>query len=124
MEKLGTTIFFIRTLIIVHFIVDTACRLFEQSSGCRLHRDPASNTCKMLALGRLKGTLEQEDIPLPYLKLTYHLDYLGVRLYSNYNATRRENREILKQRVKGRIGSWKSGKFLPLTSIPWSINTF
>ena len=30
----------------------------------------------MLALGRWKGTLVQEDIPLPYLKLTANLDYL------------------------------------------------
>ena len=106
------------------FLVDKACRLFELSSGCRLHRDPGSNKCKMLALGRWKGTLEQEDVPLPYLRLTDHLDYLGVRLYSNYNATRRENGEILRQKVKDRIGSWKSGKFLPLTSRPWSINSF
>ena len=46
-------------------LVDNACSLFERSSGCKLHRDPASNKCKMLALGRWKGTLQQEDIPLP-----------------------------------------------------------
>ena len=68
--------------------------------------------------------MEQEDIPLPYLKLTDHLDFLGVRLFANYSATRRENGEILKKRVKDRIGSWKSGKFMPLTSRPWSINTY
>ena len=105
-------------------LVDRACNLFEMSSGCRLHRDPASNKCKVLALGRWKGTLTQEDIPLPYLKLTDHLDYLGCRLYANYNATRRENGEILKQRVKDQVGSWKSGKFLPITSRPWSLNTY
>ena len=86
-------------------LVDRACRLFENSSGCRLHRDPASNKCKMLALGRWKGTLEQKDIPLPYLKLTDHLDFLGVRLFANYNATRRENGEILKKKIEGQ--SWK-----------------
>ena len=74
-------------------LVDKACRLFENASGC-------SKMCKMLALGRWKGTLEQEDIPLPYLKLTDHLDYLGVRLFANYSATRRENGEILKKKVK------------------------
>ena len=105
-------------------LVDNACKLFEQSSGCRLHRDPSSNKCKMLALGRWKGTLEQEDIPLPYLRLTDHLDYLGVRLYANYNATRRENGEILKKKIKDRIGSWKAGKFLPLTKRAWSINSY
>ena len=49
---------------------------------------------KMLAQGRWKGVLQQEDIPLPYLKLTDHLDYLGCRLYAKYNATRRENDKI------------------------------
>ena len=98
--------------------------MFENYSGSRLHRDPASNKCKMLALGRWKGTLEQEDIPLPYLKLTDHLDYLGVRLFANYSATRRENGEILKKKVKDRVGSWKAGKFMALTSRPWSINSY
>ena len=106
------------------YLVDKACKLFELASGCKLHRDPASNKCKILALGRWKGVLQQEDIPLPYLRLTEHLDYLGVRLYANYSTTRRENGEILKQKIKERIGSWKSGKFLPLTSRPWSINTY
>ena len=48
-------------------LVDRACKLFELSSGCKLHRDPASNKCKFLALGRWKGTLEQADIPLPFI---------------------------------------------------------
>ena len=81
-------------------LVDRACKLFELSSGCKLHRDPASNKCKFLALGRWKGTLEQADIPLPYLKLTDHLDFLGCKLYANYGVTRRENGEILKNKVK------------------------
>ena len=67
----------------------------------------------MLVLGRWKGTLVQEDIPLPYLKLTENLDYLGVRLNANYSATRRENGEILKQNVKDQLLSWNSGIFLP-----------
>ena len=105
-------------------LVDKACELFEKSSGCRLHRNPASNKCKVLPLGRWKGTLQQEDIPLPYLKVTDHLDFLGCKLYANYCATRRENGEILKKKVKDLIGCWKSGKFLQLTSRPWSLNTF
>ena len=48
-------------------LVDNACKIFENSSGCRIHRDTASNKCKLLPLGRWIGTLEQEDIPLPYL---------------------------------------------------------
>ena len=38
-------------------LVDRACRIFERSSGCRLHRNPDTNKCKILALGRWKGTL-------------------------------------------------------------------
>ena len=105
-------------------LVDTACSLFERSSGCRLHRNPASQKCKVLLLGRWKGVLQQEDIPLPYLKITDHLDYLGCKLFADYSTTRRENGEILKAKVKEQIGSWKSGKFLSLTSRPWSINTY
>ena len=89
-----------------------------------MHRDPASSKCKVMPLGRWIGTLEQEDIPLPYLKLTDHLDYLGVKFYAKYATTRKENGEILKKKVKDQIGSWKAGKFLPLTSRPWSINSY
>ena len=105
-------------------LVDYACNMFEKSSGCKLHRDPASNKCKMLPLGRWIGTLDQEDIPLPYLKLTDHLDYLGCKLYANYVTTRRENGNILRKKVKDQVDSWKSGKFMSLTSRPWSINTY
>ena len=56
-------------------LVDSACLLFEKSSGCRLHRNPNLNKCKVLILGRWRGLLEQEDIPLPYLRMTDHLDY-------------------------------------------------
>ena len=58
------------------------------------------------------------------MRLTDHLDYLGVKLFANYTTTRKENGEILKQRIKARTQNWKSGKFLPLTSRPWSINTY
>ena len=50
--------------------IDTACSLFERSSGCRLHRDITADKCKFLALGRWRGVLEQEDIPLKYMKLS------------------------------------------------------
>ena len=105
-------------------LVDSACKLFERSSGCKLHRNPDTNKCKVLLLGRWKGVLDQEDIPLPYLRVTDHLDYLGCKLYSDYSTTRRENGEVLKKAVKVQMGGWKSGKFLPLTSRPWSLNTY
>ena len=31
-------------------LVDTACSLFERSSGCKLHRNPASEKCKVMLL--------------------------------------------------------------------------
>ena len=61
---------------------------------------------------------------LPNLKIADHLDYIGCKLYSDYTSTRRENGEIMKKRVRDQIGTWKSGKFLPLTSRPWSLNSY
>ena len=86
-------------------LVDKACQLFEMSSGCKLHRDPSTEKCKILALGRWKGSLQQEDIPLPYLKLTEHLDFLGVKLYANYTTTRKENGELMKKKIRDQVGS-------------------
>ena len=105
-------------------LVDTACSLFEKSSGCKLHRDPTTEKCKVLMIGRWKDLVQQEDIPLPYLKVTDHLDFLGCKLYSDYGTSRRENGEILKSKIRKQMASWKSGKFLPLTSRPWSLNCY
>ena len=51
-------------------LVDRAASLFEKSSGCKLHRDPATGKCKVLPLGRWQQTLQQEDIRFPYIKLS------------------------------------------------------
>ena len=105
-------------------LLDKACTMFEQSSGCKMHRDPATQKCKFLPLGKWKRILKQEDIPLPYLQLTDSLDYLGCKLFSSYHATKNENGIMLVKKINDLIGSWKSGKFLPLTSRPWSLNSF
>ena len=89
------------------FLVDRACRLFEESSGCRMHRDPNSNKCKILALGRWKGTLQQEDIPLPYLKLTIHLDYLGVRFRAAASDGTREHSSQKKFGLAESFMTWR-----------------
>ena len=81
-------------------VVDEACKLFELASGCKLHRNPASNKCKFLALGKWRNKLAQDEIPLPYLKLTDNLDYLGCKLYANYGETRSTNGQILKQKIR------------------------
>ena len=105
-------------------LVDKACTLFEQSSGCRMHRDPTSQKCKFLPLGKWRTSLKQEDVPLPYLRLTESLDYLGCKLCATYQASKKENGIILVKKINDLISCWKSGKFLPLTSRPWSLNSF
>ena len=104
--------------------INTACSLFEKSSGCQLHRDPASRKCKFLPLGRWRGVLEQEDIPLNYMVMTDSLDMVGVELKATWAQTKKANGDIIQTRVTNTVNSWKSGKFMDMTSRPWSINSY
>ena len=104
--------------------LDKACSLFENSSGCKLHRDPAAGKCKFLALGRWRGLLEQEDIPLRYMVLSDSLEMVGVELKATWAQTRRANGEIVQERVSNTVNAWKSGKFMDLICRPWSINSY
>ena len=105
-------------------VVDKAMTLFENASGCRLHRNPATKKCKFLPLARWRGTLQQEDIPCPYMTLSDHLDMLGVELRATWSATRRANGDICQTRVSNTVKRWKTGKFMPLTQRSWSLNQF
>ena len=105
-------------------LVDKAARLFELSSGCALHRDPVSGKCKVLPLGRWRQSLQQEDISFPYMKLCDTLSMVGGELTASWQSTRKLNNDELQKRVQGCIGSWKSGKFMPLVCRPFSINTY
>ena len=107
-------------------LVNDASALFEGASGCRLHRDPASQKCKFLPLGRWRRTLQQEDLPraCQYMILSDHLDMVGVQLRATWTQTRKANCDIIQQRVTSIINSWKSGKFMPLIIRPWSINSY
>ena len=105
-------------------LVDTASSLFEKSSGCKLHRDPTSGKCKFLPLGRWRGSLTQEDIPCAYMVLSEHLDMLGVELKATHTQTRKVNGDILQLRVQNTVGPWRTGKFMPLTQRPWSLNSY
>ena len=105
-------------------VVDKAARLFELSSGCSLHRDPVTGKCKVLPLGRWRGSLQQEDIPHPYMKLCDTLSMVGVELTASWQSSRKLNNDDLQKRIQTCIGSWKSGKFMPLVSRPFSINTY
>ena len=104
--------------------VDRACALFEKSSGCQLHRDPSAGKCKFLPLGRWRGTLQQEDIPFRYMILSESLEMVGVDLRATWIQTRKANGEIIQTRVSNTVNAWRSGKFMDLSSRPWSLNTF
>ena len=77
-------------------LVDQGSLLFEMASGCILHRDPASGKVKFLPLGRWKGTMTIEDLPVKYIALSDPLDMVGVQLmatltrYFYYNAEKGE----------------------------------
>ena len=105
-------------------LVDNAAKMFELSSGCILHRDPVSGKCKVLPLGRWRRSLQQEDISFPYMKLCDSLSMVGVELTASWQTSRKLNNDELQKRVQSCIGSWKSGKFMPLVSRPFSLNTY
>ena len=67
-----------------------------------------------MPLGRWKGTLTREDIPVPYIVLSEHLDMVGVKLMASYQKTRKVNCDELQLKVKNITGCWKGGKFMNL----------
>ena len=105
-------------------LVDKAMALFEGASGCKLHRDPSTKKCKFLPLARWCGTLEQSDIPCPYMSLSDHLDMVGVELRATWTQTRKANGDALQARVSSTTNQWKSGKFMPLSMRSWSMNQY
>ena len=90
--------------------MDRASLLFEQASGCELHRDPTSGKVKFLPLGRWRETLQQEDIPVPYILLSDHLDMVGVVLKATFTQTRKVNCDELLDKISSVVGAWKAGK--------------
>ena len=103
-------------------VVDKAMELFEKASGCKLHRDPASKKCKFLPLSRWRGTLQQEDIPCPYMSISDHLEMLGVELRATWFQTRKAIGDICQTKVSNIIRQWKAGKFMQMTQRSWSLN--
>ena len=96
-------------------LVDQGSSLFESASGCVLHRDPRSGKVKFLPLGRWKGTLCQEDLPVNYVAISEHLDMIGVILMATHTQSRKANGDLLVDRVKNTMGPWRGGKFMPLS---------
>ena len=105
-------------------VVERAAQLFEQSSGNKLHRDPQKRKCKVLLLGRWRGTVEQEDIGFPHFRITESLSFVGVHLQASWQKTRKQNNDELQDKVKRMIGTWKSGKFMSLVCRPFSLNSY
>ena len=83
-------------------LVDRASLLFEKVSGCELHRDPTSSRVNFLSLGRWRSTLQQEDIPLPYIVLSDHLDMVGVVLKSTFTQTRKTNCDEIIEKTRNK----------------------
>ena len=83
--------------------VDRGSALFESSSGCRLHRNPASGKVKFLPLGRWRGTLTMEDLPVNYIRISEHLDMVGVKLKATFLQTRKVNCDDLQEKVNNVI---------------------
>ena len=105
-------------------LIEEAATLFELSSGNLLHRNSITGKCKVLALGRWRNTLQQEDIGQPHFRLSDRLSMVGVELLASWQQSRKVNNDELLTRVKSTIGGWKSGKFLPLACRPFSINSY
>ena len=78
---------------------------------------------KFLPLGRWRGTLEQEDLPVKYIALSEHLDMVGVQLKATSTQTRKSNCDTVQDKVSKVIGPWRGGKFMCLTLRPFSLNT-
>ena len=105
-------------------LVDQAMTLFENASGCKLHRDPANKKCKFLPLARWRGTLDQDDIPCNYMTISDHLEMVGVELRATWAQTRKANGDIVQQRVADTVKLWKTGKFMHLSLRSWSLNIY
>ena len=104
-------------------LLDNALSLLEASSGCQVHRDINQDKCKVLLLGNWRR-LTQADIPVPYLKISSFLDMLGLTLMATYTKTRKANGDVLDSKVKNIIGTWRVGRFMPMTERSWSINMY
>ena len=79
---------------------------------------------KFLVIGEWRSGLKKEEIPVPYVALSPHLDMVGVKLCADYRDSRALNGEDLQQKIQRVIGPWKGGKFMPLSQRSHSLNTY
>ena len=98
--------------------------LFERASGCKFHRDPSSQKCKITPLGEWKEWLNQETVPLPFLLVSDHLEVLGVKIFESWSKTRHTAGNELKQKIKHIRDSWRRGRFYDFLLRPHVVNTY
>ena len=104
-------------------LLDFALTIFEAASGCAVHRDVNQDKCKVLLLGNWKR-LQQEDIPVRYLKISDCMDMLGLTLMSTFTTTRKANGDIIKKKYSDKVNPWRAGRFMPINERSHSINTY
>lgn len=106
-------------------LVEHETRLFERASGSQLHCDLHQEKVKFLPLGRWRGQLTQEDLPMEcrYIKISDHLDMLGAELYVSFFKTKQNSGKKLVRKFSDVSGPWRM-RFMPLTQRPWSVNSY
>ena len=105
-------------------ILDESLKTFELASGCKFHRDPNSQKCKVMPIGSWKSWLTQEKVPLPFLKVSDHLEILGAKLFESWTKTRNYIGEKLVETVKSKANRWKGGRFYDTIQKPHIVNTW
>ena len=106
------------------YIVDECLQKFELASGCKFHRNPVTQKCKIALFGPWKRKYHQSNIPLKFLQVTDHLDILGVKLYESWRTTQKENGLKVAKKVNMVADRWKSGRFYEFLLRPHIVNTY
>jgi hypothetical protein len=63
-----------------------------------------------------------KDLPYNFFSLSDHIDMLGDTLMATHTATRKANGDELQEKIKNVVGTWKAGRFMPLTMRTYSLN--
>ena len=99
----------------------------DQLQYCSILKKPTdinSGKVKFLPLGRWRGTLQPDDLPVNYIKISEHLDMLGVKIKATYAQTKRINCDEMYDKLSNLTRVWKSGRYMPLSMRSWSLNSF
>ena len=106
------------------YTVDACLKKFELASGCKFHRNPVTQKCKITLFGPWKRKFSQNNIPLTFLQVTDHLEILGVKLFESWRATQKENGIKVVNKVSRVADRWKGGRFYDFLLRPYIVNTY